>query len=567
MGLVYQVKQIFINKEFALKTIDKHSLSEIAIRRFQQEARTTFAVDHPNIVAVQDFGVLDDQTPFLVMELINGETLADRLKRVGCLPIEQAIAIFVQICFGLAYAHERGIVHRDIKPSNIMLLSGLPVGTEGSVKILDFGIAKFAGHEGGEVQALTRTGEIFGSPLYMSPEQCSGLQIDSRADIYALGCVLFEALTGTPPFIADNALTTMIKHQSEAPPTLKQASLGAEFPKDLQEIVSRMLAKSPAQRYQNLGDVAHDLGAVHRGDSILQPVVPIESEEKTISMKHSTFALLTASMLLAPVASGCLGYILHPDTIRVEKVEPKSPFAFAALAVPSTEIDEELRAELLQKMLDRPHHKTGRFVVNYSILKARSFKLISEAGWIHDLDFGTGTIENDSLDLLAKLGLNRIDLTRTNFDDQGAAKLAKCTSLVEIYAHQTSLGDEGLSKLAELNNLKSLQLASTPNITNQGLKVLTKTHVDNLDLSEDKIDDGGMVYLSQMDKLARVDLCKTKITPAGLKELLKNRSLKVILVVDCPNIHDSDLQTLLVSHPGITFVAHEGPKVNKDFLH
>jgi serine/threonine protein kinase len=182
MGLVYRVNQIFLNKEFALKTIDKHFMSEIAVRRFQQEARTAFSLEHPSIIAVNDFGVLDDQSPFLVMDLVRGETLGERLKRTGPLTLEEAIPIFVQVCFGLAYAHECDVVHRDIKPNNIMLLKGMPLGSEGSVKIVDFGIAKFTQHEGGEMQALTRTGEIFGSPLYMSPEQCSGGRVDHRAD-------------------------------------------------------------------------------------------------------------------------------------------------------------------------------------------------------------------------------------------------------------------------------------------------------------------------------------------------------------------------------------------------
>jgi serine/threonine protein kinase len=265
MGHVYKVNQIFLNKEFAFKTININRVSEVAIRRFQQEARTAFALDHPSIVAVNDFGVLDDQSPFLVMELVIGETLGDRLKKLGCLSLEQAIPIFVQVCFGLAYAHERGIVHRDIKPSNIMLLNGLPPGTDGSVKIVDFGIAKFVQHDEGVVQALTRTGEIFGSPLYMSPEQCTGGPVDRRSDIYSLGCVFFEVLSGAPPCLGDTALATMMKHQSEKPSSLKQASLGADFSQAIEDMVAKMLEKSPENRYQNLGIIVHELGAMQRG--------------------------------------------------------------------------------------------------------------------------------------------------------------------------------------------------------------------------------------------------------------------------------------------------------------
>ena len=318
MGVVYRVNQIFLNKQFALKTVDRHAMSDVTIRRFQQEALTSFAVDHPNVVAVHDFGLLDDETPFLVMELINGETLGERIKRAGSLPIDQAIPIFIQICLGLAYAHECGIVHRDIKPSNVMLIKGMPSGVEGSVKILDFGIAKYTAHEGGEIQALTRTGEIFGSPAYMSPEQCSGLKIDHRADIYSLGCLFFETLTGTTPFISDSALSTMLKHQAEVAPTLKEASLGGKFPTELENILAKMLAKSPDQRYQNLGVLAHDLAAVLRGDPLPSKSNKANSvaikAAKTITISKSRFyQIVLSAAAVTAIISGAIGYFISSN--------------------------------------------------------------------------------------------------------------------------------------------------------------------------------------------------------------------------------------------------------------
>lgn len=314
MGVVYRVNQIFLDKEFALKTIDKRLISDVTIRRFQQEARAAFAVEHPSIIAVNDFGLLDDQTPFLVMEIINGETLGERLKKSISLTVDEAMPIFVQVCFGLAHAHNNGIVHRDIKPSNIMLLNGLPPGAEGAVKIVDFGIAKFGQHEGGEIQALTRTGEILGSPLYMSPEQCAGERVDHRADIYSLGCVLFEALTGTPPYVGENALATMMLHQTAPLPTLKEASLGTEFPQELERIVSKMLAKTPEERYQDLGMVAcRDLGALGRGESNSISHSSAKSSQnqapaktRTISMASSQFYALLAGIALLAGSSGYL---------------------------------------------------------------------------------------------------------------------------------------------------------------------------------------------------------------------------------------------------------------------
>jgi serine/threonine protein kinase len=317
MGVVYRVNQIFLDKHFALKTIGRLQTSDTQIRRFQLEARAAFAVSHPNIIAVNDFGLLDDSTPFLVMELIEGQTLTDRLKeKEGKLTITEAIQIFVQACFGLAYAHENGIVHRDIKPSNIMILNDIPLSSEGSVKIVDFGIAKFAQHDAGEVQALTKTGEIFGSPLYMSPEQCSGEHVDFRSDIYSLGCVLFESLTGTPPFVGDSVISTMMQHISGATPTLKEASLGIEFPHELETIVAKMLEKSPENRYQNLGVVAHHLAAAGRGDEITAEVkTKPRSKPKNTPVEQyqakTFYRALTGACLTTAIAAGSAGFFLH----------------------------------------------------------------------------------------------------------------------------------------------------------------------------------------------------------------------------------------------------------------
>ena len=242
MGLVYRVEQIFLGKELALKTIHKNFLTDTAVKRFALEARTAFAVDHPNIISVKAFGLLDDQIPFLAMEIVNGETLAELLQDSGPLPMAAALPIIIQVCHGLAHAHDCGVVHRDIKPSNIMILRDLAIGTKGSVKILDFGIAKFSHREGGEIQALTKTGEIFGSPLYMSPEQCMGSQVDCRCDIYSLGCVIFEILTGKAPFIGKNALATLMMHQSEPAANRDEwgygSSVSSLLPKPIHLIIS-----------------------------------------------------------------------------------------------------------------------------------------------------------------------------------------------------------------------------------------------------------------------------------------------------------------------------------------
>jgi len=261
MGSVYRVRHKLLNVELALKTLDSQRLSDAnSSRRFQTEAKAAFSLKHPNLVKVHDFGVLENGHPFLVMDLVQGRTLQSLIKERGQLPLEELEPIFSQLCFGLAHAHHHHqVVHRDIKPANIMIVDAMERADEGSVKILDFGIAKIVKEDRGEMDALTQTGEIFGSPYYMSPEQCAGESIDHRSDVYSLGCVLFEAITGTPPLVGTNSLRTMMLHVNEKAPSLKEATLGTQYSPALEQIVAKMLAKSPADRYPDLGMVAIDL--------------------------------------------------------------------------------------------------------------------------------------------------------------------------------------------------------------------------------------------------------------------------------------------------------------------
>lgn len=185
------------------------------------------------------------------MDLLSGESLLDYIEREGFMPLKLALPVFRQVCSALAFAHDRGIVHRDIKPPNIMI-------NDGAVKIVDFGIAKLSALDGSINQGLTRPGEVFGSPLYMSPEQCSGMKCDYRTDIYSVGITLFEALTGRPPFIGRTAVETTMMHQTADPPVL------VDFPPELDAIVAKLLAKSPDDRYQSLADTARDLLQVER---------------------------------------------------------------------------------------------------------------------------------------------------------------------------------------------------------------------------------------------------------------------------------------------------------------
>ncbi len=251
MGNVYRSRHKLMDRIVAIKILHSDRISSASrFKRFQQEARMASSLSHPNIVAAFDFGITPDEIPFLVMDYIEGTSLEAVLRQKGALSSERCISIFSQACDALAHAHQKGIIHRDIKPSNIMLAQ-----TDTSaemVKVLDFGIAKtLPQFEHGEA-SLTMTGEFFGSPQYMSPEQCTGKELDARSDVYSLGCVIYESLTGRPPIVGDNLLDTIFKHSNEAPPAFKSIRPDLSVPEQLEAVVFKALEKNPENRFQSM---------------------------------------------------------------------------------------------------------------------------------------------------------------------------------------------------------------------------------------------------------------------------------------------------------------------------
>ncbi|MDR3617424.1 MAG: serine/threonine-protein kinase [Candidatus Obscuribacterales bacterium] len=296
MAVVYRIEQIFLREIMALKVLTT-GLSDTAIVRFQKEAQVCRKLDHPNLIRVFDFALLENESPYLVMEFINGESLADILKRQGQLSESEAIAIFIQIMDGLAYAHDQGVIHRDIKPSNVMICDR--ADNQLQVKILDFGIAKITGKDTLNTMTLTGTGEIFGSPLFMSPEQCLGRTVDLRSDLYSIGCALYQVLTGAPPFAGESALSTMMMHLEQEPLPLKQASLGKVFSPGIEKVTMKLLEKLPENRYQLAADVRDDLIAVKERRAPQKPQPRLQSVEMKARVSPAVLAMIAVCVILA----------------------------------------------------------------------------------------------------------------------------------------------------------------------------------------------------------------------------------------------------------------------------
>jgi len=257
MGVVYLARHRHIGRDAAIKVLlPELTKNEDIVARFLTEARATAAIRHPGIVEILDCDIDSSGRAYIVMEYLRGESLANCLARarrsLSALP--SVVAVGTQVASGLAAAHERGIVHRDLKPDNLFLATDGSARTPVVIKILDFGIAKLvSGNNEGNTHK-TRTGSMLGTPAYMSPEQARDASaIDDRADVYALGCILFEMVAGRPPFVRPGAGEVMIAHVIEAPPTL--SSLVPEVDRGLESLVAQMLEKDPAARPQTMTEV------------------------------------------------------------------------------------------------------------------------------------------------------------------------------------------------------------------------------------------------------------------------------------------------------------------------
>jgi eukaryotic-like serine/threonine-protein kinase len=261
MGVVYRVTHIALNKTLALKLLRGEMAKDPeVVQRFMQEAQAATAIGHENIIDINDFGRLPDGTAYFVMEFLNGRPLHDLIKRGGSLPVSDAVQILRQIAGALGAAHERGIVHRDLKPDNVFVLQRNELSN--FVKVLDFGIAKV----GTTKNKLTRTGMVFGTPHYMSPEQAAGQAVDARTDIYALGVIMYEMFTGRVPFDADTFMGVLTKHMFEQPAPM----FGSDVERQLgavEQITLRALEKKPENRYPSMQALLEDLDRVLGGGS------------------------------------------------------------------------------------------------------------------------------------------------------------------------------------------------------------------------------------------------------------------------------------------------------------
>lgn len=580
MGSVYRVEHLFMNQQYALKCLNKCQRNDINWRRFENEAKAANMLDHANLLRVFEFGLLPGGRPYFLMELVEGVTLADEIRKLGRLPMKRAIKIFIQVAFAIHYAHEHRIIHRDLKPSNIMLETK---NGEESVKVVDFGIAKLTGIDEFNQQTLTKTGEIFGSPLYMSPEQCAGTGIDSRSDLYSLGCLFFEALTGAPPFIGETAIATMMKHQQEAPLSLKEASMGIGFPIGLEKVVASLLEKDPSQRYQKANSLAADLIELERNlsgesSSSTQQIGELRAERgksaltKKNPLSTDTILIACIAALLGAAAGGVICYLAIGNQIKELKdyyetrMAQEPSIAAPAKSTSPPETPTEPAPESIvpaagsfsrivgdERLLTFPKGVClGTIIDDFAFVceaegqkkfpKQRRLSLMVRNSAIESPELLSGFAPDD----LAFLNFSFAN----GFRADGFSYISDLTGLKALNVKHSPFNDKSLSSIDRLVNLRFANLNSTRVHGEALIKSPVVRGLNAIDISNNQ----GMLpfcqRLKELTNLNEIQMQNCQLDDVSAKDISQCRQLRVLSVSDNKDITDSgvgylcDLQKL-----------------------
>jgi serine/threonine protein kinase/tetratricopeptide (TPR) repeat protein len=536
-GRVYKARDIHRNLDVALKVLLVETNDEKALVRFQREARTASRLKHRNIATINDFG-LSNGIPYLSMEFVDGISLEEIICKDATLKLPDFIAIFTQVSAGLIHAHNNGVVHRDLKPANIVVRE-TPDGKL-IAKVLDFGVATLIDRAQDEQGRLTPTGNIVGSPLYMSPEQGHGESVTQQSDVYSLGCMMYRCLTGQPPFCGETALETIVAHIEADPPPLAQ-NLADPMPEELCQLIDRMLAKKPGQRPHLEGEVFHllehlsnELSNLEEKDnekksnvsSIVQYTTVIP--ERPIGSRVKVFTIFSL-LLMIPVLLAVIQANRRDDTDK--KTKPPE-FQTPAVFLDPTQVEGVISSK--NKSPDRLL-KAYKGQARYSLDK-------------------TGLTDADLLKLEPALQLKSLDLSKTYV--KTLEHIGNFRNLERLSCDETPISDGALKKLGSLKKLQSLIINHT-SISDASLPDIARlTGLIGLYVRRTRISANGIVNgLKPLVNLQTLQIGhNNKITIEQCRQIVHTfPKLTEFQINDCDKVKDEDLEILSKDYPDIAF--------------
>lgn len=519
MGVIYKARHPVLKRVVAIKMLHSHLMSDVITRRFQQEAEAVSGLSHPCIITVHDFGLSEHGQPYMVMDFIEGKPLSEILRK-GPLPVEAVINIGIQLAHALQHAHEGGVLHRDLKPSNIMVSDydcAFP-----QVKIVDFGIAKILETDATKV---TQTGELLGTPQYMSPEQCRGGDLDARSDIYSLGCVMFEAITGSPPFSGASMVSVIVDQISKPVRTLTEVRPDMSFHAQLEDLMARALAKDPADRYQSMNAMLVDLNQV-------QTLVGNPDQKHNQGVRSMRLNREQRQLVLISVAAGLSLLAVAGSSIMFINMVSKT---MAGRVSDTTQQSAQEQKAKLEKLLFFERTKTARYLDPRRIDDHFFSSFYNVNLGVTALDLADSHITDKGMSALpVQKDLHFLSLDAAPISDSGIAYLRTLHDLLELHLDRTGLTDRGMTYIAEIKTLKNLSVRDTA-ITDKGVEAVSGLGLRSLFLSGTHISDASLKTLSSIKQLQRLSIKSCfGVNGSGMKYLVDLPALQYLDVENCP---------------------------------
>lgn len=512
LGVVYRSFDPKLGKMVAVKTLQKGNASDEQIMRFQLEAKALSALRHVSIPEVYNFAIDDEGNPYLVMEYVEGKSVADLIAESGMLSCEKILFVMNELCDVLAFAHNHGVVHRDIKPQNIRTYED--ESGDCYLKLIDFGIAKLDSMQ----KDITKAGMIVGSPLYMSPEQLRGQKVDGRSDIYSLGCAVFQMATGSPPFRSESSVTLAMMHLSDEPPLFKEISNINNKVLALEPLIRKCLCKNPDDRFQSMEELKTALGKLSWADTAFDTAL----EEKELSTKKSTARMtwqqpaVYAGMVLLLVFAGLLLHFLSG------KDEP-FPVSWNK---PTKIISQKTEYAGLVKMLDSERW-------NVMLLDGQKF-------------YNSPPDASDDFlkELIPIRDLKHVQIQGSRLTGEGF-KYIKDKPVRTIYVASPVYSDQGMKNLCAIETLNTISLSESDRLTEEGMEqLLNRPALTNISFNALRLPPNTMTVLSQLENLGYLGINSSECLDKKQLPMLINMKKLRSLVLRNMNIGDEDCSTL-----------------------